>query len=342
MSLKNLNVSNKTHKFLIDKLRDKKIFQIYKKFENNIRLDEDFIVGVSGGPDSLALSFLTKIYGIKKSLKVNYFLVDHRLRENSSKEAKLVKKLLKKLSIRLSILKWNGKKPKSNIQSVARAKRYALLKRQCQILKINCILMGHHKDDLIENFFIRMLRGSGLNGMVSFDDKSENQKINVIRPLLKFSKRDLIFTANKVFETYIEDPSNENENFKRVKIRNLIKSLQTEGFDTKKFNLTIKNLKFANDSIKFFTNNNITNNSSTLKSKKSIVLNKQFFNQPEEVVFRSVTEIIKNVGGKYYPVRGKKIVKIVKLIQNNTYFKITLGNCIIKRVNDTIIVSKEH
>ena len=342
MSLKNLNASKKTHKFLIDKLKDKKIFQIYKKFENNIHLDQDFIVAVSGGPDSLALSFLTKIYSIKNSLKVHYFLVDHGLRKNSSEEAKFVKTLLKKSSIRLGILKWNGKKPKSNIQSIARAKRYALLKRQCQILKINYILMGHHKYDLIENFFIRILRGSGLNGMVSFDNKSEIQNINIIRPLLNFSKDDLTFIANKVFKTYIQDTSNENENFKRVKIRNLIKALQSEGLDTEKFNLTIKNLKFANESIKFFTSKNINNNSITLKRKKSILLNKEFFNQPEEVVFRSITEIIKIVGKKYYPVRGKKIVDIVKLIKNNTFFKITLGNCIIKRVNDTIIVSKEH
>ena len=127
MSLKNLNVSNKTHKFLIDKLKDKKIFQIYQKFEKNLNLDQDFIVAVSGGPDSLALSFLTKIYSIKKSLKVTYFLVDHKLRDNSSEEAKFVKKLLKKLSIKLIILKWNGKKPRNNIQSIARAKRYSFL-----------------------------------------------------------------------------------------------------------------------------------------------------------------------------------------------------------------------
>ena len=48
-----------------------------------------------------------------------------------------IKKLLKKLSISLSILKWNGKKPKSNIQSIARVKRYDLLKRQCKTQKIN-------------------------------------------------------------------------------------------------------------------------------------------------------------------------------------------------------------
>ena len=73
MSPKNLNVSNKTHRNLISKLRDKRIFQIYTKFENILKLNQDFIVGVSGGPDSLALCFLTKISSIKKSLNAYYY-----------------------------------------------------------------------------------------------------------------------------------------------------------------------------------------------------------------------------------------------------------------------------
>jgi tRNA(Ile)-lysidine synthase len=341
MSLKNLNVSNKTHKFLIDKLKIKKIFHIYKEFEKNLNLNQDFIVAVSGGPDSLALSFLAKIYSIDKSLKANFFLVDHKLRYNSSEEANFVKKLLKKLSIKLNILKWYGKKPRNNIQSIARVKRYALLTKKSKKLNTNHILFGHHKDDLIENFFIRMLRGSGLNGMLSFDEKSKFKKITVIRPLIKFSKQDLIFISKKVFDTYIEDPSNKNENFKRIKIRNLIKTLKSEGLNFEKFNLTIKNLKFANDSIKFFTQNNIIENSISFKKKKSIFLNKEFFNKPEEIVFRSLTEIIQIVGGKYYPARGKKIDKTVELIRNKAFFKITLGNCLIKKINNTIVVSKE-
>ena len=163
MSPKNLNASNKTHKFLLNQLKDKQTSKIYKKFEKNLKLNENFIVAVSGGPDSLALCFLSKIYSIKKHLKVKYLHVDHKLRNNSTKEAKFVKLLLKKLSTNLEILTWVGKKPKSNIQSIARDKRYALMINKAKKLKINNILLGHHKDDLIENFFIRILRGSGLN-----------------------------------------------------------------------------------------------------------------------------------------------------------------------------------
>ena len=342
MSPKNLNVSNKTHKYLSNKLKDKEIFQIYKKFEKDLNLKENFIVAVSGGPDSLALSFLSKIYSIKKNIKVKYFLVDHKLRDNSTKEAKFVKSLLKKIYATVEVLTWVGKKPISNIQSVARNKRYELLINRAKKLKVSNILLGHHEDDLIENFFIRILRGSGLNGIISLNKKTKFKNINIIRPLLKFSKKDLENISKKIFETYIEDPSNINKEFKRIKIRNFIKNLELEGLDKNKFNLTIKNLTFANESIKFFVDKNLKENSFFKNQNKQIILNKDFFYQPEEVVFRSLSEVLRNIGKKYYPVRGKKIDKLINQIKNNGSFKTTLGNCILKKANNTIIVSKER
>ena len=90
----------------------------------------------------------------------------------------------------------------------------------------------------------------------------------MIRPLLKFSKINLEYIASKVFETYVEDPSNENKEFKRVRIRNFVKNLELEGLDKDKFNLTIKNLKFANETIKFFVDKNLKDNSTFTNLKR--------------------------------------------------------------------------
>ena len=57
MSPKNLNVPSKTHKFLLDKLKDKRTLQIYKKFEENLNINKNFIVAVSGGPIALLCHF---------------------------------------------------------------------------------------------------------------------------------------------------------------------------------------------------------------------------------------------------------------------------------------------
>ena len=341
MSPKNLNVSNKTHKFLLSKLKDKRTSQIYKKFATNLNINESFIVAISGGPDSLALSFLSKIYSIKNFLNVKYLIVDHKLRKNSTLEVKFIKKKLKKFSINLDILTWHGTKPTKNIQSIARDKRYKLLIDEAKKLKIKNILLGHHLDDLFENFFIRILRGSGLNGLVSLDQRTKNEKVNLIRPLLNLDKKDLIYVSKYIFDSFIQDPSNEDDKFKRVKIRNFLKQLELEGLDRNKFLLTIKNLKFANENIKFYTKKNLLENMSFLEKKESVVLKENFFHHSTEVVFRSFTEIIKLIGKKYYPARGKKIDNIVKLINTESSFKVTLGGCVIKKINKTVIVSKE-
>ena len=118
--------------------------------------------------------------------------------------------------------------------------------------------------------------------------------------------------------------------------------MELEGLDDDKFNLTIKNLKFANESIKYFVEKNLKDNSTISNINKFVILNKNFFLQPEEVVFRSLTEVLKRVGKKYYPVRGKKIDNLIYQIKNDTSFKITLGNCLIKKVNNSVIVSKER
>ena len=340
MSLKNLNASSKIHKYLLSKLRDKRIYKIYNKFENNLNLNHNFTVALSGGADSLALAFFSKIYSIKKSLKVKYFLVDHKLRDNSSVEALFVKNLLKDFSINLDILKWNGKKPKSNIQAVARKKRYNLLIDQSKKFKINHILFGHHEDDVFENFFIRLLRGSGLKGVISLDKITLINNVNILRPLIEVQKKDLIYISKKVFDKYVDDPSNKDEIFTRVRIRNLIKNLENEGLDKSKFKLSIQNLKSVDQSIQFFCEKNLRENS--IISHNKAILNKEFFNFPQEVLFRSFSRILQLVGKKYFPPRGKKILNILENLENNTTLKSTLGNCVIKKINRTVIVFKER
>ena len=237
---------------------------------------------------------------------------------------------------------WSGVKPKKNIQSIARDKRYKLLVSEAKKLNIKNILLGHHLDDLFENFFIRILRGSGLNGLVSLDKKAQHEKVNLIRPLLDFNKKDLIYVSENIFGSFVEDPSNLDDKFKRVKVRNFLKQLETEGLDRNKFLLTLKNLKFANETIKFYTQKNLEENIYFLKKEKSVVLKESFFHHSCEVVFRSFTEVIKIVGKKYYPVRGKKIDMALQLINTKSTFKVTLGGCFIKKFNKTIIVSKEQ
>ena len=342
MSLKNLSARTKIPKLLENKLKNKKIIQIYKKFERSLNINKRFAVAVSGGPDSLALAFLSKIYSIKKKISTKFLIVDHKLRPESTKEAKLVKKALNQFYIKSEILTWRGKKPLKNIQSLARKKRYELLFNACRKFKIDDILLGHHLDDLFENFFIRLIRGSGLRGLISLDTKTEVSNKNLLRPLLNQSKKDLKFLSKKVFGFYIEDPSNKDEKYLRIKIRKLIIDFEKNGLNKVKLNKSIKNLKYADEVVRFYVNQNLENNSYFSVKKKQIIFNHNFFLQPYEIVFRAFSESIKLIGQKYYLARGKKIDKILHYIKKNRTFRQTLGGCIIEKVNQTVVIKEER
>ena len=341
MSLINLSVTKKIPKLLKYKLDNKRISQIYKRFEKSLNINQDFIVAVSGGPDSLSLAFLAKIYSLKKNLTSKFFIVDHKLRLNSTIEAKEVKKVLKKISINAQILTWKGKKPIKNIQSLARKKRYELLFDKCMRLRIFNILLGHHQDDLFENFFIRILRGSGLKGLISLNKKNSIKDVNLLRPLLDERKNDLEFISKNVFNFFVKDPYNDDEKFQRIKIRKLIKELKLNGLDQKKFNNTLKNLRYSDEIVKFYVNKNLDENSLFLLKKNQLMIKNNFFNQPHEIVFRSFSESLQTIGMKYYASRGKKIDKIINDIKSDRLSKATLGGCIIEKINQTVIISKE-
>ena len=206
MNLKNLSVQSKKHKKILNQLNQKKISKIYNEFSSSLKVKENLAVAISGGPDSLALAYLTKCYSLKNKLKVKYYIVNHKLRRESSVEANIVKKVLKKIDIQCKIIDWNGKKPVKHIQATARDKRYSLLANECKKNNIKYLLLGHHLNDLFENFLIRIVRGSGLKGLISFskNTKFRDQDLNIIRPLLNLEKKDLIYISNKVFNFFIE------------------------------------------------------------------------------------------------------------------------------------------
>ena len=257
MKKKSLNAKKKNRNSVTSFLKDKSIYSIYKQFNKNLAPQNRYVVAVSGGPDSLALAFFAKCYSQLNNTSFYYYLVDHKLRRDSSKEAGITLNLLKKIDVKCKVLIWRGKKPTSNIQSIARFNRYSLLIKECKKRNLNNILLGHQNDDLNENFLIRMMRGSGLKGLVSMDKISESNNIKFLRPLLSIEKNKLQIVSLKVFQSFIEDPSNINENFKRIRVRNLIKNLEKEGFDKKKFNLTINNLKSANKALEFYAKRNV-------------------------------------------------------------------------------------
>ena len=319
MKKKNSTAQRKKVKFDNKHLNDPKIKKVYLTFKKQLYSqikNEKFCIGVSGGPDSLALAFLCKIFSKEFNSKFVALIIDHNLRKQSATEARKVKIILTKHKIKAKILTWKGKIPKSNIQFNARNIRYFLLKKECNKLNIKNLVLAHHEGDLIENFFIRLFRGSGLKGLSSLNIKrhSEDNILNLIRPLINTKKDELIYISKKVFKFYLTDPSNFEEKFLRTRIRNYLDKFKLDGLDINKIKLTLSNLQSANESINFYKEKSIKNHVRYLQRNACFVSYGLFNYESEEVIFRTINDIISKISDGYYPPRGKDVKNLITRI----------------------------
>ena len=331
LNLKDLNSNTKTS-------------LIYSNFKSQIDKSlkkNTFLVAVSGGPDSLALSALSQAYSIEKKRKVFFVLVDHGIRANSFKEAQNVKTLLKKKGINLTILK-NKKKIKKNIQSHAREIRYQLLLNFCKKYKIKFIMTGHHRDDQIETFLIRLSRGSGIQGLSSMSKTTSlSNMTKLYRPLLNEKKKDLVFLAKYYFDKIFKDPSNTNQRYLRTKIRNLIKRFEKSGIKHDRIINSINNLASSRDTLNFYIQK--IENKCLVKKGNIIIINlKKFLVENNEIRLKIFSNCIKKVSKNYYLPRAKKVLNLLDRIESSQKIKATLGGCLINKEEKKLTISKEN
>jgi tRNA(Ile)-lysidine synthase len=110
----------------------------------------------------------------------------------------------------------------SNIESQARNLRYEALTQMCQAHNIQDLLLAHHLDDQAETVLIQLMRGAGLPGLSAMPQVKSKELIHLWRPFLNMRRKDLEIYAKEHRLTWIEDPSNQDESYRRNAIRKSI------------------------------------------------------------------------------------------------------------------------
>ncbi len=176
-------------------------------------------IGVSGGPDSLALGILADRWARKRGGAAWALIVDHRLRPESADEARRVAEWLAARGISHRVLVWDDDKPATGIQEAARAARYRLLGEWCAEQGCLHLLTAHHRDDQAETFVIRRRAKSGVDGLAGMSAVREPPHLRLVRPLLAIPKARLAAFLEAEGQEYLRDPSNRNPAFERSRIR---------------------------------------------------------------------------------------------------------------------------
>ena len=337
MSKKNSSVNLKNN---FEKFKDlSAIFHNFEKGLNKLN-SRSFLVAVSGGPDSLALAALTKLYSITNTKKFYYVLINHNIRSSSRKEAKQVRALLERFGMKLFVIH-NKKKIQKNVQGEARKIRYENLINFSKKKRISTIITAHNLEDQVETFFIRLSRGSGLAGLSSMRTLSRlNNNIHLYRPLLDVKKKFLVKISKVVFKKYFQDPSNFNNKYLRSKIRKLKRPLKKSGIEYDQIIKSIKNLASSRLTIDQYLKNIFKE--LIKKSGNEILINLEMFKKiSPDIKISVINEAIKKLRKNYYNPRSKKVLNLINSFENKRFVKSTLAGCVFSKKKDFLCLKIE-
>ena len=290
-------------------------------------------VAVSGGSDSIVLVFLLKNWIKKNKGKLIALIIDHQMRENSFKEASFVKKYLGNNNIQSLILKVPKKNVLKGKMIQARENRFLKIINYCKKNKIFHLFIGHHCDDNIETFMLRKIAGSNFEGLNCMQEKTIYNDVQIIRPLLKFTKKQILDYNKKMNLVYVNDPSNNDEKYSRVVVRNFIKKnpqykkniiqefklIRENYYDYKKMIFQIYNL----------INIEIHKNMIIFDSIKFLNLDQELQAKFTEITYKF-----------FYPkkpfLRYQKVIKTLDKLCETVNLSINLSNMKVKRNNNLI------
>ena len=281
-----------------------------------IKKGDRLVLGVSGGPDSVALLMIMADFQKKENLNLIVAHVNYGLRgQDSERDEKLVRELSQKLGLKVLVKKYYAKKRAGNPEELMRDFRYSFFEEIRKKYRFDKVVVAHTLDDRVETFLMNLIRGSGIRGLISLKEKRDR----IIRPLLEVKKSEIVTWLKKKNIKFRIDKSNQDNSFYRNSIRNeLIPLLE------KKYNPLVKNKIFnLAQQLEEITNlvenklKYVYNNVVIVQKEKELVLDGNKLNQMSDFwqgeCFRRV---IKSLGEDLSDITQANAVEFSKIIKS--------------------------
>ena len=303
-----------------------KVKETIKKY-NLIDKDEKILVGVSGGPDSIAL--VTILHKLGYNLCVAH--INHGLRENAILDEEYVLEYCKKINIPCFIKKANLNENSENmsIEEAGRKIRYDFFNEI--LMQENCtkIATAHNSNDNAETIIMNMIRGSGLSGLKGIEPKRNN----IIRPLIKISRKEIIKYCEENQITPRHDESNDETIFTRNKVRLELIPYIEKNINSNVINNINRMSEIISDEEKFISNQTEKAYKETIlkETNEKLVCNLKIFNKLDIVLKRRIIlKLIIKILGNAKDIEKVHVDDIVKLCENNVGGKYLTPNKNIK------------
>lgn len=295
-------------------------------------------VAVSGGSDSMALVHLIARVQAHRGGEVRAVTVDHRLRPEAAGEARFVAAFCKTLGVRHEVLAWEHGPITGNLQDRARRARYGLIGDWARANGIGHVVVGHTADDQAETFLMGLAREAGIDGLSGMRKAWTAEGIHWARPCLLTPRAELRAYLRRTGVSWVEDPSNADERFTRVKARRALKALGPLGITVEKLSTVTTNLSIAQSALRLAASEKAGRVVRT-DAGEVIIDRKEFRRSGPEIVRRILIGALAWVGRGDYAPRADALFRLDRAIAEGR--GATLAGCRIVVKDAEIRITRE-
>jgi tRNA(Ile)-lysidine synthase len=301
-------------------------------------------LAVSGGADSLAMMHLVADWLSSRAASggdcpdVTVLTVDHGLRREARDEAVFTRKAAEALGLAGEILTADEPAPAAGVQEWARAVRYRLLLGRVDEAEGACALVtAHHRDDLAETVLMRLARGSGVDGLAAIEAVTYRGAVALVRPLLDIPKSRLVRTLEVRGVAWLEDPSNEQVAFERVRLRRARGARAALGLEDGALALTARRAARAREALEVATDALLADVVRDPRLTSAGVFAWQWSpgSLPDELAIRVLMRVLAVVGGSDAPPRLARVERLLAEMGAEGFGGATLARCVIAPVRGT-------
>jgi tRNA(Ile)-lysidine synthase len=299
-------------------------------------------LAVSGGSDSTALMWLAARWARASGHppKISVLTVDHGLRPEAAAECRQVVAWAKALGLEAHSLAWTGERPASGLQARAREARYALLRDWCASHGATLLLTAHTVEDQAETFLMRLARGSGIKGLSSMRP-DESGIVLLERPLLKVSRAALRATLQAAGQAWIDDPSNDDDRFERVRLRKALPALVELGLTPEAIARSAERLERALAPLEGIAREFIARNVDVRPEGFAMIDQVSFNKLDEEIAIAVLERLLGRLGGGSTPPRLMALEALQHWLRRGESQVRTLAGCRIARRKRYLLIGRE-
>lgn len=316
-------------------------------------------LAVSGGADSLALMHLTACWAGARGVDpacgsgchIEVVTVDHGLRAEADMEAAWVGAEAAKLGLPHTVLRWTKAWPATGLQAAARDARYQLLLRFAVARGIDAIATGHQAEDQAETLIMRLARGSGVDGLAGMPgaavlapphaSRTAGATVTLLRPLLQVSKDRLAATLRAEGLSWLDDPSNQNLKFERVRLRQAAPVLSGLGLEPGRLALSAHRLQRARAALEQATGA-LAARAVDLHDGLYCSIDRAALDAaPAEIALRLLGRVLSAYGGQTGPPRLAKLESLQAQLIGSRPHRATLAGCLIRADGARVHVYRE-